>query len=208
METEEKERCPWPLFDEKETLYHDTEWGRPLFDDRKQFEFLSMEVFQCGLSWDTILQRREVLRVAFDDFDPKKVASYTEEDVKRILSIPRMIKAERKIRAVINNASCFLKIQEERGSFSDYLWDYSDHKVILYEGHEKGMMPSSNGLSTKISQDLKKRGFKFLGPVVIYSHLQACGIINDHLETCFCYKEICDNYPTVKKKDGGRRSNL
>ena len=180
--------------------YHNNEWGVPLHDDRGQFEFLMMEVMQCGLNWTMMMKKREIFRSCFDNFEYDKIAGYTEDDVERILNVPGMIKSSRKIEAVINNARCFQKIREEYGSFDAYLWAYTNGKTILYNKHEDGFIPVSNGLSDRISKDLKKRGFKYLGTVTVYSHLQACGMINDHGSDCPCYKKIIETYPTVKKR--------
>lgn len=180
--------------------YHDEEWGVPLYDDQKQFEFLMMEVMQCGLNWNMMIQKREIFRECFHNFDFEKIASYDESDIERIMAFDGMIKSRRKIEAVVNNARCFQKIRDEFGSFSDYIWGYSKNKIILYTGHQKGNTPSRNGLSDIISKDLKKRGFKYLGSVTVYSHLQAAGIINDHIEGCFRYKDIIDSYPVVHKR--------
>ena len=195
------ERCGWCLINEKMTRYHDEEWGVPLYDDQKQFEFLMMEVMQCGLNWNMMVQKREIFRACFDEFDYDKVAAYGEADVERILDFEGMIKSRRKIEAVIHNAQCFQTVREEFGSFSEYLWRYSKGKSILYAGHQKGRQPAKNALSDEISRDLKRRGFKYLGSVTVYSHLQACGIINDHLESCFRYRELVEQFPTVRKRD-------
>ena len=194
------ERCGWCLCNEKMIRYHDEEWGIPVYDDRKQFEYLMLEVMQCGLNWNMMIQKREIFRECFDDFDFDKIASYKESDVERIMKTEGMIRSERKIRAVISNAKCFQKVREEFGTFSSYLWNYSKGKTILYAGHQKGKIPAKNGLSDKISKDLKKRGFKYLGSVTVYSHLSSCGIINDHVENCFRYKDILENYPVVRKR--------
>lgn len=194
------ERCSWCLCNEKMIKYHDEEWGVPLYDDQKQFEFLMMEVMQCGLNWNMMVQKREIFRKCFDDFDYQNVAEYTEEDIQRIMETEGMIRSERKIRAVIHNAQCFIKVREEFGTFSDYLWGFSKGKVILYMGHQKGKIPAKNGLSDKISRDLKKRGFKYLGSVTVYSHLQACGMINDHMEGCFRYQEVMEGRQVVHKR--------
>ena len=188
-------RCPWCLINELETKYHDEEWGVPVHDDQKQFEYLMMEVMQCGLSWDTVLKKREIFRACFDRFDFDKIAAYSEEDVERIMNMPGMIRSRRKIEAVIGNARIVQQIREEFGSFSDYLWGYTGGKTLLYKGHELGHVPASNALSKKISTDLKKRGMKYLGPVTIYAHLQACGIINDHQKDCDCYQRLVEQYP-------------
>ncbi len=192
--------CAWANVNEQERLYHDTEWGVPVHDDRVMFEHLCLECLQCGLSWDLMLTKREVFRQCFAGFDYDKVAAFGEEDVVRIMETPDMIRSERKIRAVISNAQAYQKIREEFGSFCDYIWAYTDHKTILYQGHATGLTAVSNGLSAKISKDLKRRGFKFVGPVTIYSHLQACGIINDHGKDCPCYARINAAYPTVRKR--------
>lgn len=194
------ERCGWCTFNDKMIKYHDEEWGIPLHDDQKQFEFLMMEVMQCGLNWNMMIQKREIFRSCFDGFDYEKIASYDEEDVLRILGTEGMIRSRRKIEAVIHDAQCFLKIREEFGSFSAYIWNFSNGKTILYAGHQKGKIPAKNGLSDMISSDLKKRGFKYLGSVTVYSHLQACGIINDHTEECFRYRDIVENYPVIHKR--------
>ncbi|WP_029319615.1 DNA-3-methyladenine glycosylase I [Butyrivibrio sp. AE3004] len=194
--------CGWADFNERNKIYHDNEWGIPVHDDKKMFEHLMLECMQCGLSWDLMLKKREIFRSCFDGFDYDKIAGYDDADIKRILNTEDMIKSPRKIAAVINNAKCFQKVREEFGSFCNYMWGFSDNKVILYNGHSKlgGRIPVSNGLSKLISKDLKKRGFKYVGEVTIYSHLQACGIINDHDVTCPCFAKINEENPTVKKR--------
>jgi DNA-3-methyladenine glycosylase I len=191
--------CNWGNTSELNLKYHDTEWGIPLWDDRGQFEFLMMEVMQCGLNWNMMINKREIFRSCFDNFEYDKIAEYGKDDIDRIMGTEGMIHSVRKIEAVINNARCFQKIREEYGSFSEYLWAYSKGKTILYNKHGDGYIPVSNGLSDAISKDLKKRGFKYLGTVTVYSHLQACGIINDHGSDCPCYKKIVSKYLTVKK---------
>lgn len=146
-----------------------------------------------------MLKKRAIFQKVFSNFDYDKIANYGDNDVKRILTTEGMIRAERKIRAIIHNAHCYQKIRETYGSFCDYLWNYSDGKTILYEGHDQGVFPVSNGLSDRISKDLKKRGFKYVGTITMYSHLQACGIINDHVKTCPCYQAIVTHYPTITK---------
>lgn len=193
-------RCAWPGSDEKMLRYHDTEWGVPLYDDIGQFEFLMMEVMQCGLNWNMMIQKREVFRECFADFDFDRVAEFNEADIERIMSTHGMIRSRRKIEAVIHNARCFQKIRDEFGSFSDYIWSFTDGKSYLYQGHEKGKIPAKNGLSDKISKDLKKRGLKYMGSITVYSHLQACGIINDHRECCFRYRELVAVTDTVRKR--------
>lgn len=194
------ERCIWCLCNEKMVKYHDEEWGVPLHDDQKQFEFLMMEAMQCGLNWNMMIQKREIFRKCFDGFDYQKVAGYTGADIQRIMETEGMIKSQRKIQAVIHNAGCFLKVRKEFGTFSDYLWGFSKGKMILYMGHQKGRIPARNGLSDAVSRDLKKRGFKYLGSVTVYSHLQACGMINDHVEGCFRYQKVMSGIQTVRKR--------
>ena len=178
--------------------YHDEQWGVPLHDDRGQFEYLMLEVMQCGLSWNLILQRREVFRVCFAGFDFDRVAEFAEADVQRILDTPGMIRSRRKIEAVIRNARCFQTIRAEAGSFSDWLWSWTDGKTVVYTGHADGLVPASNGLSDRISRELKRRGFRYVGPVTVYSHLQACGIINDHDRSCPCRRRLLDSHPYIE----------
>ncbi len=191
-------RCSWCEGNEKMVRYHDEEWGVPLHDDRKQFEFLMMEVMQCGLNWTMMINKREIFRKCFDNFDFDRVADYTDDDISRIMSAEGMIKSERKIRAIIHNARCFQAIRAEFGSFSDYIWRFTEGKTHLYAGHEKGYLPAQNGLSDEISKDLKKRGLKYMGSVTVYSHLQACGIVNDHVDTCFRYNDLLRVSDTVQ----------
>ena len=192
--------CNWGFTSEAMKRYHDTEWGVPVHDDRKQFEFLMMEAMQCGLSWDLMIKKREIFRVCFDNFDFDAVATYQTEDVERIMNTEGMIRSRRKIEAIIHNAVCFQQIRKEFGSFSDWLWRFSGGKTILYTGHNDGDVPVSNGLSDRISKELKRRGFKYLGTVTVYSHLQACGMINDHDRNCDCFSRIVSGYPTVRKR--------
>ena len=197
--------CNWSRGDALMEEYHDTEWGVPLWEDGKQFEFLMLEALQCGLSWMLMLKKREIFRECFDGFDYRKVAGYTEEDVERILNTPGMLRSVPKIKAVIGNAGCFEQIVEEYGSFCKYLWRYTDGKTVLYQGHEDGYIPVSNRLSEEIAKDLKKRGFKYLGSITVYSHLQACGMINDHGKNCPCYGKINNRFPTVSLPPDGEQ---
>ena len=184
-----KVTCSWPTTPLYQA-YHDYEWGRPTHDDQRQFEHLCLESLQCGLSWLTILNKRDIIRQCFDYFDVDAVAKYTETDIERIMSTEGMLKSRKKIEAIINNAHAFLRIQDEFGSFCEYIWAFTNHKTLIYKGHSEGRVPAKNELSTRISKDLKKRGFKFVGPVTIYSHLQASGLINDHGKDCPCFNEI------------------
>ena len=191
-----KVTCSWPTTPLYQA-YHDYEWGRPIHDDQRQFEHLCLESLQCGLSWLTILNKREIIRQCFDYFDVDVVAKYTETDIERIMSTDGMLKSRKKIEAIINNAQAFQRIQDEFGSFCEYIWAFTNYKTLIYEGHSEGRVPAKNELSTRISKDLKKRGFKFVGPVTIYSHLQASGLINDHGKDCPCFNEINEANPVV-----------
>ena len=182
-----KIRCGWvklnnPLY----VRYHDEEWGKPQHDEKKHFEYLLLETFQAGLSWETILNRREAFREAFDEFDAQTISLYTDEDVKKLLENPKIIRSENKIRSAIQNAKVFLQIQSEWGSFDAYIWHFTNHNVIDSKPSSSKDLLASSPLSILISQDLKKRGMKFVGPVIVYAHLQAIGVINDHLVSCFC----------------------
>ena len=192
--------CDWADLNENNRSYHDEEWGVPVHDDRLMFEHLTLECLQCGLSWDLMLKKRQIFRQCFDGFDFDRVAAYTESDVERILAAEGMIRSPRKVRAIINNARCFQTIRREFGSFCSYLWAFSEGKTIIYQGHGNGRLPVSNGLSARVSRDLKRRGFRYIGPINIYSHLQACGVINDHSQDCPYFSRINDMTPTVVKR--------
>jgi DNA-3-methyladenine glycosylase I len=170
------------------TAYHDKEWGRSLHDDRKIFEFLILEGMQAGLSWRTVLYKRENFRKAFHGFDPVKVARYTARDVRRLLADAGIIRNRLKILAAINNAKHFLEVQKEFGSFDRYIWGFVGGKPVVNRLKSFSEMPARTPLSDLISQDLKARGFKFVGSTIVYSHLQATGVVNDHLVTCFRYR--------------------
>ena len=191
-----KVTCSWPTTPLYQA-YHDYEWGRPIHDDQRQFEHLCLESLQCGLSWLTILNKRDIIRQCFDYFDVDAVAKYTETDIERIMSTEGMLKSRKKIEAIINNAQAFQCIQAEFGSFCEYIWAFTNHKTLIYKGHSEGRVTAKNELSTRISKDLKKRGLKFVGPVTIYSHLQASGLINDHGKDCPCFNEINEANPVV-----------
>lgn len=178
-------RCDWCLSDEQYLRYHDEEWGVPVHDDRKQFEFLVLESAQAGLSWLTILRKRENYRLAYDNFEPEKVALYDEKKVEELLLNPGIVRNRRKIEASIGNAQRFLEVQKEFGSFSAYLWKFVENRPIVNSYESISEVPASSPLSDAVSKDLKKRGFRFLGTVIVYSHLQATGLINDHIDSCF-----------------------
>jgi DNA-3-methyladenine glycosylase I len=184
-------RCKWaenPLFHE----YHDTEWGVPVHDDIKQFEFLMLEAAQAGLSWATILKRREGYRKAFAQFNPKKVALFTEQDAARLREDVGIIRNRLKISAAINNAKLFLDIQKEFGTFDAYIWSFVKGKPIKNAWKSISDIPAVSKESEELSKDLKKRGFRFVGPTIIYAHMQATGMVNDHEVSCFRYKLLGD----------------
>ena len=176
-------RCPWAK-SENDIAYHDTEWGVPSHDDSYIFEMLILEGFQAGLSWNTILQKRENFRKAFDNFDYKKIAKYDEKKLNELMQNEGIIRNKLKINSTVTNAVSFMKIQKEFGSFSDYIWGFTDKKRIINKWKDLSEVPATTELSDKISKDLKKRGFKFIGSTIIYSFLQAIGIIDDHLASC------------------------
>ncbi|KPU27188.1 DNA-3-methyladenine glycosylase [Caloranaerobacter sp. TR13] len=189
-----KKRCGWVTNDPIYVRYHDEEWGVPIHDDGKLFEFLVLETFQAGLSWITILKKRENFRKAFDNFDPVKISNYDENKIEELMKNKGIIRNRKKIEAVINNAKAFLKIQKEFGSFDKYLWQFVGNKPIVNSWTDEPLIPSKTELSEKISKDLKKRGFKFFGPTICYAHMQAVGMVNDHITNCFRYKEIIEGY--------------
>jgi DNA-3-methyladenine glycosylase I len=170
--------------------YHDNEWGRPVHDDRKLFEMLILEGAQAGLSWETVLKKREAYRKAFDGFDPEKVALYGDAKKEELLKNAGIIRNRLKINAAIINAGLFLEIQKQYGSFDQFIWSYVDHKPIIGHWEKFEDMPLTTPVSDKISKDLKKMGFKFVGSTIIYSFMQAVGMVNDHLRACFAYKEM------------------
>lgn len=178
-------RCPWSVTHPLLIDYHDHEWGNPVHDEQKHFEFLTLEAMQAGLSWLIVLKKRESIRQAFDNFDYRKIAAYDEKDFERILAAPDIIRNRRKIDATIHNARMFLKIQEEFGSFDKYIWGFVNYQPIINSFATMSETPITTELSDLISRDLKKRGFKFLGSTIIYAHMQAIGIVNDHLLSCF-----------------------
>jgi DNA-3-methyladenine glycosylase I len=184
------ERCGWSTSDEHMQAYHDNEWGLPIHDDKKLFEFLVLEGAQAGLSWSTILKRREGYRRAFSDFDPQKVALYTQEDVSRLLSDTAIIRNRLKIASAITNAREFLRVQEEFGTFDRYIWQFVDGSPIQNSWTSLKEIPASTEISLAMSKDLKKRGFRFVGSTICYAHMQATGMVNDHLTSCFRYNEV------------------
>jgi len=186
-----KKRCPWvPTDNELYTKYHDEEWGVPVHDDRKHFEFLILEGAQAGLSWLTILKRREGYRKAFANFDPEKVAKFTEKDIQRLLQDVGIIRNKLKVRSAVTNAQLFLDIQKEFGSFDKYAWQFVGGKPIISKINREEDYVATTPESDAFSKDLKKRGFKFVGSTIIYAHMQAIGMVNDHSVDCFRRGEV------------------
>jgi DNA-3-methyladenine glycosylase I len=183
-------RCPWPTDDLQMIEYHDKEWGVPVHDDRKIFEFLILEGMQAGLSWSTILHKRENFRKAFDNFDVEKVARYDGRKIRSLLSDAGIIRNRLKLEAAVNNARQFLKVQEEFVSFDKYVWRFVDGKPIVNTRKTLKNFPTRTKESDAMSDDLKERGFKFVGTTICYAHMQAAGMVNDHMMTCFRYKEL------------------
>jgi DNA-3-methyladenine glycosylase I len=183
--TNEKTRCPWCLNDADYMRYHDKEWGVPLKNSRKLFEFLVLDGAQAGLSWLTILKRREGYRLAFDGFDPEKMARYGEKDIERLLKDERIIRNRLKIRSAIDNAKAFCEMKDSGVDFGKWLWNWVDGKPIVNHWKTLAEIPASTELSEKISVELKKKGFSFVGPTIIYAFIQAAGLVNDHLVDCY-----------------------
>jgi len=190
-----KQRCEWCLntFDAY-VQYHDEEWGVPVYDDRTHFEFLILEGAQAGLSWSTILKKRQGYREAFAQFDVNAVAQFTESQAAALKQFKGIVRNELKIKATINNAKLFKQIQEEVGSFSDYIWHFVNNKPIVNSFERMDQVPATSPESDALAKDLKKRGFKFAGSTIMYAHMQACGLVNDHTVNCFRYQEIIDQY--------------
>ncbi len=180
----EKQRCAWCEKDDLYRNYHDNEWGKPVYDDATIFEFLVLETFQAGLSWYTILAKRENFRKAFDNFNYKKIALYTDKKLESLVKDAGIIRNKLKIKATVTNAQAFMKVQEEFGSFSKYIWQFVDGKPIDNLPKTLADVPATTAISDKLSKDLKKRGFKFVGSTVVYAHMQATGMVNDHLTNC------------------------
>lgn len=183
-------RCPWCGADQLYREYHDREWGVPLHDDRRLFEMLLLESFQAGLSWLTILKKRENFRVAFDGFEPARVAAYGPDKIEALMHDVGIIRNRRKIEAAIKNARVFLALQKEFGSFDRYLWFFVDHQPVQHAYSELGEIPAQSDTSRAISRDMKKRGMGFVGPTTVYAYMQSVGMVNDHLTGCFRHGEV------------------
>jgi DNA-3-methyladenine glycosylase I len=188
--TTTRRRCGWCGEDPLYVAYHDEEWGVPVYDDRTLFEFLILEGAQAGLSWSTILNKREGYREAFDDFDPARVARYDDRKTAELLTNPAIVRNRLKVASAVSNAQAFLEVQNERGSFSDYVWSFVDGRPIQNSWRSLAEIPAKTPLAEAISRDLKKRGFRFVGPAIVYAHMQATGMVNDHLIGCFRHPEV------------------
>jgi DNA-3-methyladenine glycosylase I len=186
----QKNTCSWPGNDPLMIEYHDHEWGTPVHDDRKHFEYFLLDLFQAGLSWQIVLKKREGFREAFDNFDFEKIASYDEQKIQELLSNEKIIRNQLKIRATVTNAQKFLDIRKEFGSFDKYIWRFVDHKSIHNQFTELGQLPASTRESDAMSKDLKNRGLKFVGSTICYAYMQAAGMVNDHMTYCFRYKQL------------------
>src|ERR1041385_703182 len=182
-------RCTWAAKQEMWS-YHDTEWGVPVHDDQRHVEFLTLEGAQAGLSWSTILNKREGYRRAFANFDPAKVARFTPAKIEKLLLDPGIVRNRQKVECAVSNARLFLKLVDERGSFDDYIWDFVNGKPVVNRWTTSGQIPATSKVSDALAADLKKRGFKFVGSTVMYAHLQAAGLINDHLVGCWRWKDV------------------
>ena len=183
-------RCAWPSNDPLMIAYHDEEWGVPLHKDRKLFEFLVLEGMQAGLSWSTVLRKRENFRKAFHGFDPVRIARYRQRDVERLLSDAGIIRNRLKIQAALTNAQCFVEVQKEFGTFDAYIWGFVGGKPIKNRFKSLSEIPAVTPESEVLSKDLKSRGFKFVGPTIVYAHMQATGMVNDHTVDCFRYRQV------------------
>ena len=191
MAKQTKQRCDWGTRGgELMTAYHDEEWGVPVHDDRKQFEFLTLESAQAGLSWLIVLRKREGYRKAFAQFDPEKVARFTPKRIERLVADPGIIRNRLKVTAAVTNARCFLAVQEEFGTFDKYIWSFVDGRPIQSQLRSMKDLPATSKESDALSKDLKQRGFKFVGSTIVYAHMQAVGMVNDHLVTCFRHKAV------------------
>jgi len=189
MAVKEKNRCSWCLKFDQYIEYHDNEWGIPVHDDRTHFEFLILEGAQAGLSWSMILKKRDGYRKAFTNFDPVKVSRFTEARIEKILQDPGVVRNKLKVNAAVNNAKRFIEVQKEFGSFDTYIWSFVNSKPIVNKRKSISEIPATTKESDELSKDLIKRGFKFVGSTVIYAHMQACGLVNDHLINCWRYKQ-------------------
>ena len=185
-------RCEWPEGSELMINYHDTEWGTPLHDDGKLFEFLVLDCFQAGLSWEIVLKKRESFRSAFDDFNPERISKYTQRKIQSLLKDPGIIRNRLKVESTVSNAGIFLEVQQEFGSFDSYIWRFTEGKTIVNSWKRLSEIPANTPVSDTMSRQLKKRGFKFVGSTICYAFMQAAGMVNDHVVDCFRYKELIE----------------
>ena len=184
------QRCPWAEANERLAAYHDREWGVPVHDDKAIFEFLTLEAAQAGLSWYTVLRKRESYRQAFAGFDPEKVARFDRRKIASLLENPGIIRNRQKVESAVGNAKAFLRVQEEFGSFDRYIWDFVDGRPVQNRWKTMKDLPAQTELSEAISKDLRRREFRFVGPTIVYAHMQATGMVNDHVVTCFRHGEV------------------
>ena len=187
---EDTVRCPWPGVDPLYRKYHDEEWGVPLHEDLKLFEFLVLEGMQAGLSWSTVLRKRENFRRLFAGFDPERVALFDSQRIELLLQDPSIIRNRRKVEGAVTNARAFLKVSEEFGSFDEYIWRFVDGRPLINRWESLSQLPATSPESILLSKDLVARGFKFVGPTICYAHMQATGMVNDHLVSCYRYREL------------------
>jgi len=186
-------RCEWPEGSELMINYHDTEWGTPLHDDGKLFEFLVLDCFQAGLSWEIVLKKRESFRSAFDDFNPERISKYSQRKIQSLLKDPGIIRNRLKVESTVSNAMMFLEVQQEFGSFDSYIWRFTEGKTIVNSWNRLSEIPANTPVSDTMSRELKKRGFKFVGSTICYAFMQAAGMVNDHVVDCFRYKELVES---------------
>ena len=187
---DKKNSCSWPGNNSLMIAYHDKEWGVPLHEDTKIFEFLVLDAFQAGLSWSIVLKKREGFREAFDYFDYKKIARYKEDKIQQLLKDEGIIRNQLKIRATVNNAQCFLEVRKEFGTFDKYIWQFTGNKPIVNKWNQLNQLPAKSTESDAMSKDLQKKGFKFVGSTICYAFMQAAGMVNDHLVDCYRYKDL------------------
>lgn len=185
-----RKRCPWPADHSLMVEYHDHEWGVPVHDDRKLFEFMILDAVQAGLSWEIVLKKRENFRKAFHNFEPERIARYTKKDVRRLLADPGIVRNRLKINAAISNARKFLEIQKEFGSFDSYIWQFTGGKMLVHRYRSLSQLQATSKEAEAMSKDLKSRGFTFVGPTICYAFMQAAGMVNDHLVSCFRHMEV------------------
>ncbi|MFH0896389.1 MAG: DNA-3-methyladenine glycosylase I [Bacteroidota bacterium] len=190
MKAAKQSRCPWCETNELLKTYHDNEWGVPVTDDQKLFEFMVLDAFQAGLSWLTILKKREAFRDAFDNFNPEKIVSYSDKKIEKLMNDEKIIRNKLKIESTVSNAKAYLEMCEKGGSFSDFIWQFTKHKTITNKWKLQSEIPASTVESDVMSKALKKAGFRFVGSTICYAFMQAAGLVNDHITSCYRYQEI------------------